>query len=425
MKDIYAVLDIGSATIKFLVGEVVSANINVLFAKKIISHGVSRGKIESMPTVVSEIKQLIDEATRTLGTPISKVALCIPSISAHIYQSGGITKVNSPSDQITSEDIVRALKLSKRFEHDENEEIISVIPTQFQLDTKVVHKLPLGEKSASLKAESLVITTKKKLLYDYITAVEKAGVEVLDITINAYACAKEAFDAVYLQEGAILIDIGYKSSTISFFEGGYLKYIAQASVGGYDLTKKIANTWQIPLDKAEVYKVKYGTCDLNIGDEDIIHTTLTKEVEKHYTQKDLASVLCDGVREMLEVIKTKIEVINDGRSYETVIVGGGGELPNIDEVASEVLDCAVRTYRPDTIGARDMSYVSCLGMIYYLNDRAKILGGMDSSLVLPDISSTMSIRFKGLTKSKPIGGHAENEKGKLTRLIENFFKEED
>ena len=34
MKDIYAVLDIGNATVKLLVGEVVSANINVLFAKK-------------------------------------------------------------------------------------------------------------------------------------------------------------------------------------------------------------------------------------------------------------------------------------------------------------------------------------------------------------------------------------------------------
>lgn len=62
-----------------------------------------------------------------------------------------------------------------------------MIPTMFQLDTKSMRELPLGQKSASLKAESLIITTKKKLLYGYISAVEKAGVEILDITINAYA----------------------------------------------------------------------------------------------------------------------------------------------------------------------------------------------------------------------------------------------
>lgn len=424
MKDIYAVLDIGSATVKLLVGEVVSANINVLFSKKITSHGIRKGKIENMSAVVSEIKQLLDEASHTLGATIRKVALCIPSFYAHIYQSDGITKVNSPLDQITSEDVVRALKLAKRFERGEEEEVISVIPTMFQLDTKVVKEVPLGQKSASLKAEALVITTKKKLLYSYISAVEKAGVEVLDITINAYACAKEAFDAVYLQEGAILIDIGYRTSTVAFFEGGYLKYIAQANVGGYDLTKKIATSWQIPMDKAEVYKVKYGTCDLHIGDEDIIHTTRDQNTETHYTQKDLAKVLCEGVQEIMEVIKTKIDIIDDGRTYETVIVGGGGELPEIDRIASEVLESAVRTYRPDIIGARDMSFVSCLGMMYYLNDRIKILGKMDPSLILPDISSTMSIRFKGLTKTKPV--HSDNgHKGKFTKLIENFFSEED
>lgn len=177
------------------------------------------------------------------------------------------------------------------------------------------------------------------------------------------------------------------------------------------------------MDRAEVYKVKYGTCDLNIGDEDIIHTTRDNDFEKHYTQKDLAQVLSEGVREIMGVIKTKIDVINDGRSYETVIVGGGGELPDIDRVASEILDSAVRTYRPDTIGARDMSFVSCLGMMYYLNDRSKILGHMDPSLILPDISSTMSIRFKGLTKSKPV--YSDKKKGKLSKVIENFFSEED
>lgn len=138
MKNIYAVLDIGSATVKLLVGEVVSANINILFSKKITSHGIKKGRIENMPVVVSEIKQLLDSASQALLAPITKVALCIPSFHAHIYQSDGITKVNSPSDRITNEDVIRALKLSQRFERGKDEEIISVIPIGFQLDTRAV-----------------------------------------------------------------------------------------------------------------------------------------------------------------------------------------------------------------------------------------------------------------------------------------------
>ncbi len=170
MKDIYAALDIGSATIKLLVGETVSSNINVLFSKKIISHGIVKGKIEKMSAVVEDIKQLLAEAADVLGAPITSVALCIPSLYARIYQSDGITKVNSADDRITNDDIIRALKLSKRFDRSSEEEIVSVIPINYYLDTKVINKSPIGMKSASLKVESLIITTKK----DYFSSSRKS-----------------------------------------------------------------------------------------------------------------------------------------------------------------------------------------------------------------------------------------------------------
>ena len=100
------------------------------------------------------------------------------------------------------------LKVAQRFEKSKKEEIVSTIPVKYLLDTKEVDHMPLGMRSASLKVEALVITTNKKVLYSYLTAVEKAGLDVIDITIDAYASAKEAFDAVYLQEGAVMINIG-------------------------------------------------------------------------------------------------------------------------------------------------------------------------------------------------------------------------
>ena len=421
MKEIYAALDIGSATVKLLVAETVSSNINVLFSKKITSHGINNGNIKSMDLVVKDIKELLDSAQESLGAPVTSVALCIPSLYARIYQSEGITKVKSTDNIVTSDDVIRALQISKKFDRSSEEEIVSTIPIRYYLDTKVLNKSPIGMRSASLKVESLIITTKKDFFYDYIRVVEKAGVEILDVTIDSYACAKEAFDAVYLQEGAILIDLGYKNSTIVFFEDGYMKYIANARVGGYNLTKRIASSWKIVLDRAELYKVKYGTCDINTGDEDVIHVTKVKDEERRYTQKDIAHELSEGVKEIMEVINEKMDVINDGRNYETILVGGGGELPMLDVVASETLGRAVRCYRPETIGARDMAYVSCLGMIYYMNDQNEILGQSAPSIVLPDISSTMSVRFKGLTKNKVT---EEKNEGKFSRFIDNLFSEE-
>ncbi len=71
----------------------------------------------------------------------------------------------------------------------------------------------------------------------------------------------------------------------------------------------------------------------------------------------------------------------------------------LDKVAGRVLEGPV-VYRPDIIGIRDMAFVSSVGMIFYMSDRAKYLGPYETSVVLPDISNTMAVRFKGLTKVK-------------------------
>ncbi|WP_455678302.1 cell division protein FtsA [Sharpea azabuensis] len=421
MKEIYATLDIGSTTLKLVVAEVISANVNILFSSKVTSHGVRKGVITDAEALVEDIKKVVREADEELNTTITSVGLVLPSINARIYQGDGITKVNNANDKITIDDVIRALKLSTRFQRNRDEEIVSTIPIHYALDTKSTDKLPLGMRSASLKVDSMIVTSKKKFFYGYLEAVEKAGLELLDVTIDAYASALEAFDEAYLKEGAILIDIGCYSSTVSFYEDGYLKYIAQANTGGYDLTKAISEKWWISMDKAERYKIKYGTCEKNVGDDDVIHTNKVDNEVVNYTQQDLSNVLREAVEGMMEEIKTKIDVINDGRSYETVIVGGGGELPSLDVIASSVLNAPVRCYRPETIGVRDMSYVPALGLLYYLNDRKEFLGN-NVSLTLPDISSTMNIRLKGFTKAKD---ESKTPKRKLKRVLENFFSDDE
>ncbi|WP_285815897.1 cell division protein FtsA [Thomasclavelia cocleata] len=419
MKNIYAVLDIGSATLKFLVAEISNINVNVLFVKTIPSHGVKKGIIEDDRILTRDIRKVIDEAEAFLETKITSVALTIPTIKAKLYQSDSSVSLSETGSKITSDDIVRVLRLSSKFKRSKDEEVVSIIPVRYHSDKGATIEAPIGEVSRNLIVDSLVITTGKELLYPYISVVEKCDIEVLDITINAFACAKEAFDAVYLQEGAVLIDMGYKTSTVSFYKDGYLQYLTVCQVGGYDFTRNIAQNMQISMNQAEAYKIKYGSLDVTKGQNDIIHTTVVEGQKRDYTQQDLADLLNETAYEVMNKIKEKIDVIDNGGKYETLIVGGGGELERLDTIASEVLECPVRIYRPETIGARDMSLVASIGMIYYLLERKQIVGEYTPSLVLPDITSTMSIRFKGLTKSTP-----KNQSGKVSKLLDTFFSED-
>lgn len=301
MKDIYAVLDIGSATLKFLVAEVNNINVNVLFVKTIPSHGVKKGIIEDDRILIRDIRKLIDEAEAFLESKITSVALTIPTIKAKLYQSDSSISLSDAGSKVSTDDIVRVLRLSSKFKRSKDEEVVSIIPVRYHSDKGATVEAPLGELSRNLIVDSLVITTSKELLYPYISVVEKCGVEVLDITINAFACAKEAFDAVYLQEGALLIDMGYKTSTVSFYKDGYLQYLTVCQVGGYDFTRKIAQNMQISMNQAEAYKIKYGSLDVTQGQNDIIHTTFVDEQKRDYTQQDLADLLNETAYEVMNL----------------------------------------------------------------------------------------------------------------------------
>ncbi len=388
----------------------------------ILSKRLSRILVTDEAAVSTTILQLVKEAEDELETKITSVLLNIPTYHTRLYQHQGSCLVNSVDKKISEQHIVKALNQSIRFERSEKEAVVSVVPVNYYYGAQSSKDAPIGKMATSLYIDALIITTSKKLLYAYVRCVERAGLSVIDICVNAYSCAKEAFDEVYLREGAILIDIGYKTTSISFFEDGYLKFLTNVPMGGQQLTKRIANAWEIPMTKAETYKIKYGTCNTLLGDEDVIHVTYKGQEVLPHTQKDLAILLSQGIEDMMQAVKEQIMVINSGQRYEVVIVGGGGELENIEDVSSRVLECPVRTYRPSTIGARQMALTANLGLIYYLVDRSKLTGKQQPSLVLPDSSHTMASRFKGLTRTSSLNKQNEN---RISKVLDVLFSEED
>ena len=106
MNEVYAVLDIGSASIELLVGEIINSNLHVLFSKKVPSHGVKKGIIEDENLLVNDIKGVVQEANDFLDGEIKAVGLTIPTIRSKLYQSNSSVSL-SDHDKISKDDIVR------------------------------------------------------------------------------------------------------------------------------------------------------------------------------------------------------------------------------------------------------------------------------------------------------------------------------
>ncbi len=418
MREIYASLDVGNFEIKLVVGEIVHTNINILYVGVSPSEGMANNQVTDEFRVSNVIRKLVKEAETTLHGTIKSVVLNVPTNHPRLYQSEGSTFTSVDSKVIKNEDLRKALNNSMNFELAKDEAVLTAVPITYKYGTTKTTAIPLGKAADFIAIQSLVISTKKRAFYSIARCVENAGLEILDVCINAYSGAKEVFDDEYLNNGAILVDIGYQISSISYFADGYLKFFNAIPFGSDHVTQRIQNELSIPYTKAESYKIKYGTCLEERADLDVLHTKLGNDGSQDFTQKDLAKIINEETSRLFQMIKQQLMIINDGRNDEIVIIGGGGELDGIEVIAEEALGCAVRVYRPHTIGARKVSLVSNLGLLYYLVDRMKIIGKQAPSLVLPDISNTMSIRLKGLTRTNQSkAGYT----GKINKILDTLL----
>ena len=417
MKEVYASLDFGSSTLKLVVAEVINEDFHILYAKKVPSHGIEKGIIVDPEAAKEDLKVLIEDANEDLKAPITKVLLNIPANQCHIYASSGSSKKLTEDKIITSNDILKALKEAAKIDKGKDEQVATYIPVKYKYDSVEAEKIPVGKKASTVIVDALIITSAKSVFYPYLRVVEGSGLEVIEVCINSYAGAKEAFDEASLFNGAVLIDIGNDTSTISFFENGFLQYIRVINSGSADLSRRIAAKWSITESKADLYKIKYGSCKVEATDQDIVAVVENEDTKMTYRKSDLAMVLIEGVEVLMGKIADKLKKVGSLEDKKIHIIGGGGELPGIEEVASRVLGVPVETYRPQKIGVRDMSYVNNLGMIYFLLDRKIIFDDMGYSVDMPDTSNTVSLRLKGLTKTQ-----SEN---KIKSLVTKLTAEDD
>lgn len=418
-KQVYASLDIGSSTIKLLVGELVHQNVRILRVETVPSKGVKRGVIIDEDLVVGEIKSLITKVEYLLNVKLTGVVLTIPSICLKLYQGRGSYVIKRDEKVFTAYDYKQAIQASGQFSLDKDEIVVSMIPLNYVIDGRITRRLLIGEVGRQIVANTLVITAPKEMVFPFASCVEKAGLEIIDICVSAYAHASEALDETYLNEGVILIDIGSQVTSVTVFDEGYLKTIGSLPIGGYQITKDIARHFGVEMSQAEQFKIKFGTCSMDEADDDIIHVAQIDGEEFPLTQKDLCKIINQRLDYQLQAIKSQISSLLMEHHYHIVVVGGGAQLVGVERRIAEVLGFNSKVYVPDTIGARRTIYTPVLGAIYYFIDRQVFMQETRTSVDEKSYEQAINVRRSVL---KGIG----NDEGTLlNRVVDFLIGEED
>ena len=155
MEKIYTSIDIGTYSIKVIVGEFFNNKLHILASTCVKSKGLKKGLIIDAGLVIDSIKNAMNEISEILGFSIKKVIVNVPDYNAKFKTVTGSVDIRNENNIITSNDISRVIKDSIYNKLDEGYELVTVIPTDYIIDDNLEISKPVGKSGQKLEIKAM------------------------------------------------------------------------------------------------------------------------------------------------------------------------------------------------------------------------------------------------------------------------------
>ena len=366
MKKIYTSIDIGSYSIKIIVGEYFESKLNLLASACVSSKGIKKGLIVDPDLVINSIHEGINEVNEKLGINIKKVIVNVPDYNAKFKQVSGCVDVRNENNIITSDDVGRVIKDSVYNKLESGYELVTVVPTNYIIDDNIETSKPVGKNGQKLEIKGIMITTPKKNIYSVLSIIEAAGLEVSDITISGLSDYYEVrIDKLDSKTGA-LINLGHETTTITIFESGNIIDNETLQIGGINIEKDISYVFGVDREDGRTLKEKFASCHKRFCQLNEIYevkNTIGELVKLN--QLEVSEVVMSRMLEIMNLAKKQIRNLTDKEIEYIVLAGGLTEIKSFKNLAYDVFGKDVIIYNVTQMGARDNKYTTALGMIKY------------------------------------------------------------
>lgn len=324
-RNIVQILDIGSHSIKALSAERKSqeSDLHILGASIIGSQGVRRGMVVSKDLLVKLVRAAVEEVERFSGIPFKHAFLTFGTPALSTSKVRARIAIAQASGEVSQYDIERVLAQARPSSRDlQNKEILNAFGINYQVDSEMSLRDPMGFRGESLEAEVLFVTSLLKPLREMISVVEESGVTIDDVIPAPLASARALLSPRQKEAGALVLDIGSETIDLAVLEENLPYSLAIFPFGGSHITNDIALGFQVSLDKAEEIKV-----GMKIPEE-------TREAKKK-----LQHIVEARLEDMFELVDNHLKKI--GRQGllpgGVVLTGGSSKIPGISEFSKNAL----------------------------------------------------------------------------------------
>ncbi len=386
-RTIIAALDVGSSTIQTVIAEQRRGEdaLHILGVGVVPSAGVRRGVIVNIEDATGAIQQSVQEAARASGVPLRSVWLAVGDAHVTVSSSRGVVAVSRADQEISPEDVRRAIAAAETFiPKNANKEILHIIPRDFRVDHESGVKDPVGMHGVRLEVDTLIIECSTPFLKNLLKCVASAGLKVEDYIFSPYAAAEVALSKRQKELGVMLVDIGGSTSSFMVFEEGVPIHAGVVPIGGSHITNDIAIGFRAHIDIAEQIKLVHASSlpDQIPRKEQIKLADFVPEAQASHSRRELAEIVEARLQDLFELLQKELKKIDRTRLLPAgvVLVGGSSLLPGLVELTREELGLPVELGKLENAPIADenmaLSLIPVFGVLEWASRRSEQPGSI-------------------------------------------------
>ncbi|MGV8026956.1 MAG: cell division protein FtsA [Anaerolineaceae bacterium] len=392
-EEIIVGIDIGTTKVCTLIARVEEGDsFRILGVGIEPSDGMRKGMIIDLQKITNAIAKSIEKAQRSSGYEITSALVSIAgSHVSSINSRGAVGVTNGVVSQI---DINRALESAQVVAIPHDREVLHVIQRGFTIDGQEGINEPIGMHGYRLEVETHIITASAASVENIRKCVEAAGVKVKAFVLNPLASAEVVLTEAERQMGVMVCDIGGGTTDLAVYINNNVWYTTVISVGGDLVTSDIAYGLRLSLPDAEKVKVAYGRAkESTTNDHDTFSIrSFGEEESTEFRYADLAYIIEARIEEIFHFVLQELKRSGyDGLLPAGIVLTGGSSLlPDIRDLASDVLGLPVRVAQPgDLNGLVDQlyspAYSTSVGLLKWAGILTRAVKRSTRTRVLPPI----------------------------------------
>ena len=391
VKQVYSSIFIEESGIQVLCAEFYNTRFNIIYQDKFACEGLIDYKVLDENVFAYSIKKALDAACKKIGASIKKVILVLPPFNFKKFNINA--NVTTTNGVIEKSDIAKALSDSLKSNVSNDLVVTNAYVKKYTINGIITRKNPVGEKCSDFYMNIDLLCCDKDIVYNYIKAINVAGYDVLDITVNNYSIAKESLLMdKSLKENVILLDIGRTHTYLTLLKNASVQTCEIIHSGINNFIQDVYNIYKIDNNMiADLIKYNEFTVD---NENDIVYAWDDNNNNENntITLNQLFLTFKVDLQLFVENIYSMCKPILENGKTSIVLTGEGAEMITLANYLKNSFNCDFKTYSPDEIGVRDPSFSAAFGSFYIYKEKADLNNLNVSCIDLYEYNNSVDIQ---------------------------------